>query len=220
MLSVEGVSKYYGQRQAALTNVTFRVEKGEMIYLTGASGAGKSTLLRLLYLEERPSTGVIRLGRFDLNRIKKRQLPMLRRHVGIIFQDFRLIPERNAAENVALALEVAGKRRREIKRRTDEMLNQVGLWEKRYNYPHQLSGGEAQRVAVARAMINEPLVLLADEPTGNLDEQNSHELLKLLSDINLRGATIIVATHNVGLAREFCGRTLHLISGTLAESPK
>ncbi len=215
MLNVEGVSKYYGQRQAALSDVTFRVEKGEMVFLTGPSGAGKSTLLRLIYLEEKPSTGKITLGRFDLSRISKTQIPVLRRHVGVIFQDFRLIPERTAAENVALALEVVGKRRREIRRRTDEMLNLVGLYSRRNIYPHQLSGGEAQRVSVARAMVNEPLVLLADEPTGNLDENNSRDLLKLLNSINVRGATIIVATHQTELAAEFGKRMLHLVSGRL-----
>jgi cell division transport system ATP-binding protein len=220
MLIVERVSKYYGQRRAALSDITFEVDKGEMIFLTGASGAGKSTLLRLLYLEEKPSTGRIVLGHFDLDRIKKRQIPILRRRVGVIFQDFRLIPERTAAENVALALEVAGKKRREITRKTDAILDLVGLWSKRNSYPHQLSGGEAQRVSVARAMVNEPLVLLADEPTGNLDEHNSRELLKLLAEINLRGATIIVATHEVRLARDFCKRILHLTSGTLENCPQ
>jgi cell division transport system ATP-binding protein len=218
MLNVDGVSKYYGQRQAALTDITFRVEKGEMVFLTGASGAGKSTLLRLFYLEEKPSTGKITIGHFDLSSIRKRQIPILRRHVGVIFQDFRLIPERTAAENVALALEVLGKSRREIRRKTDEALNLVGIWQKRNNYPNQLSGGEAQRVSVARAMVNEPLVLLADEPTGNLDERNSRELLDLLSEINVRGATIIIATHQVQLTQKYNKRILNLISGSLEKS--
>jgi cell division transport system ATP-binding protein len=215
MLTVDRVSKFYGPRRAALSDITFQVDKGEMVFLTGASGAGKSTLLRLLYLEEKPSTGKITLDRFDLGSIKKSQIPFLRRHVGVIFQDFRLISERTVAENVALALEVAGKGGREVIRKTDAILDLVGLWSKRNNYPHQLSGGEAQRVSVARAMVNEPLVLLADEPTGNLDEQNSRGLLNLLAEINLRGATIIVATHEVELAREFDRRIMHLVSGTL-----
>ncbi|OGC91118.1 MAG: cell division ATP-binding protein FtsE [candidate division Zixibacteria bacterium RBG_16_53_22] len=215
MLTLENVSKHYGHRQAALTDISFSVGKGELMFLTGASGAGKSTLLRLLYLEEKPSSGAITLGPFNLSTITKEQIPILRRHVGVIFQDFRLIPERTAAENVALALEVVGKGRREIRRKTDDALRLVGIWHKRNNYPHQLSGGEAQRVAVARAMVNDPLVILADEPTGNLDEQNSRDLLALLRDLNLSGATIIVATHQVGLAREFGRRILHLLSGTL-----
>jgi cell division transport system ATP-binding protein len=220
VLNVEGVSKYYGQRQAALSDISFRIDKGEMVFLTGASGAGKSTLLRLLYLEEKPSAGRILLDRFDLSRISKRKIPFLRRHVGVIFQDFRLIPERTAAENVALALEVVGKSHREIRRKTDEAMNLVGIWSKRNNYPHQLSGGEAQRVSVARAMVNEPLVLLADEPTGNLDEQNSRELLDLLAELNVRGATIIVATHQVQLTKKFDKRTLHLVSGSLEKNSR
>jgi len=215
MLIVDDVSRYYGQRQAALSHISFTVEKGEMIFLTGSSGAGKSTLLRLMYLEEKPTSGNIKIGPYDLSRLNKRKIPILRRHVGVVFQDFRLIPERTAADNVALALEVVGKSRREIKYRTEEVLKQVGIWQKRHNYPHQLSGGEAQRTALARALANEPLVLLADEPTGNLDEQNSRDLLNLLCELNLQGATIIVATHQVPLAKEYGKRIIHLISGTL-----
>ena len=215
MLSVEGVSKFYGQRQAALADVSFTVAKGEMVILTGPSGAGKSTLLRLIYLEEKPTSGNITLGRFHLNRLTKKEIPILRRHVGVVFQDFRLIPERTAAENVALALEVVGKGSREIRKKTDEALKLVGIWSKRNNYPHQLSGGEAQRAALARAVVNEPLVLLADEPTGNLDEQNSRDLLTLLKEINLRGSTIILATHQTLPTKVFGGRILHLEGGIL-----
>jgi cell division transport system ATP-binding protein len=217
MLVLENVSKFYGHRQAALSNISFSVEKGELVFLIGASGAGKSTLLRLLYLEEKPSAGAITLGPFDLIRLSKSKIPILRRHVGVVFQDFRLIPERTAAENVALALEVVGRGGREMRRKTDDALRLVGIWHKRNNYPHQLSGGEAQRVAVARAVVNEPLVILADEPTGNLDEQNSRDLLILLRELNIKGATIIVATHQVALAREYGKRILHLASGGLVK---
>jgi cell division transport system ATP-binding protein len=217
MLVFENVSKSYGYRHSALTDITFQVEKGEFVFLTGASGAGKSTLLRLLYFDDLPTAGNIKLGPFDLSRISKKEIPILRRHVGVVFQDFRLIPERTAAENIALVLEVVGKGGRDIRRKTDDALKMVGIWHKRNNYPNQLSGGEAQRVAIARAMVNEPLVLLADEPTGNLDEQNSRDLLALLREINLRGATIIVATHQVALAKEFGGRIIHLVSGGLDE---
>jgi cell division transport system ATP-binding protein len=172
-------------------------------------------LLRLLYLEERPTSGKINLGKFDFSKIRKNQIPSLRRHVGVAFQDSRLIPERTAAQNVALALEVAGKRGREISRGTDDALKLAGIWHKRNNYPGQLSGGEAQRVALARAMANEPMVLLADEPTGNLDEQNALELFTLLREYNQRGATIILATHQIGLAQRFDIRTLHLVSGVI-----
>lgn len=220
MLTVDNVSKFYGQRQAALSNISFTLQKGEMVFLTGPSGAGKSTLLRLLYLEEKPSSGHITLGQFNFSKIKKGQIPKLRRHVGVAFQDSRLIPERTAAQNVALPLEVAGKRGREIARRTDEALKLAGIWQKRNNYPGQLSGGEAQRVALARAMANDPLVLLADEPTGNLDEQNAQELFTLLREYNQRGASIIVATHQIGMAQKFGMRTLRLVSGSLEKDIK
>jgi cell division transport system ATP-binding protein len=217
MLTVEDVSKNYGVRQAALSHVSFTVEKGEMVFLTGASGAGKSTLFRLLYLQEKPSSGQIKLGPFDLSRISKKKIPILRRHVGIVFQDFRLIPERTVAENVALSLEVMGRGSGEIKLKTEEILKQVDIWQKRHNYPHQLSGGEAQRTALARAVVGEPLVLLADEPTGNLDLQNSHEIMELLRGFNLRGSTIIVATHQLSLSKEFGKRVLRLESGVLSK---
>jgi cell division transport system ATP-binding protein len=215
MLNVDDVSKLYGRNQAALSHVSFAVTKGEMIFLTGASGAGKSTLLRLIYREEKPNSGNITLGPFNLSHIAKRNIPILRRHVGVVFQDFRLIPERTAFENVALTLEVVGKSGNEIRKKADDILNQMGIWNKRNNYPHQLSGGEAQRVALARAVINEPLMLLADEPTGNLDEENSRSLLELLLNFNLCGSTIMVATHQVALAAEFGKRILHLDSGVL-----
>lgn len=215
MLILENVSKHYGQRVMALSNISFAVEKGELVFLTGSSGAGKSTLLRLLYLEERPDSGRIILGPFNLSTLNRKKIPILRRHVGVVFQDFRLIPERTAAQNVALTLEVVGRSGAEIRRKTDEALKLVGIWHKRHNYPHQLSGGEAQRVAIARAMANEPLVLLADEPTGNLDEHNSRDLLALLRELNVRGATIIVATHQVALSREYGGRILRLVGGIL-----
>lgn len=216
MLSVKDVSKYYGKRQAALSDISFELAKGEMVFLTGASGAGKSTLLRLLFHEEKPTSGAIVLGPFDMSDLPKSKIPLLRRHVGVVFQDFRLIPERTAAENVALALEVVGKPSAEIKKRADEMLKLTGIWQKRNNYPYQLSGGEAQRVALARAVINEPLLILADEPTGNLDEKNARALFDLFREINLRGATIIVATHQVSIAEEYGKRILRLIEGTLS----
>jgi cell division transport system ATP-binding protein len=220
MLVLENVSKMYGHRQAALIDISFGVSKGELVFLTGASGAGKSTLLRLLYLEEKPTAGAITLGPFDLTTLTKKRIPELRRHVGVVFQDFRLIPERTAAENVALALEVVGRGGREIRRKTDDALRLVDLWQKRHQYPRQLSGGEAQRVAVARAVVNDPLVILADEPTGNLDERSSRDLLALLRDLNISGATIIVATHQVALAREYGKRILRLDGGRLEGNPR
>jgi cell division transport system ATP-binding protein len=217
MLSVRNVSKYYGRRQAVLSNVTFELNKGDMAFLTGPSGAGKSTLLRLLFLEEKPSSGEITLGPFHLNSLPKKRIPFLRRHVGVVFQDFRLIPGRTAAENVSLAMEVVGKMGGQMRKKTDDILRLVGIWQKRNQYPHQLSGGEAQRVALARAVVNEPLVILADEPTGNLDDKNSIELFELFRRINVRGSTILIATHQLSLAEEYGRKILYLEDGILRE---
>ncbi len=217
MLSVKNVTKYYGPRQPVLSKITFELKKGDMAFLTGPSGAGKSTLLRLLFLEEKPTRGEIKLGPFDLNSLPKKRIPYLRRHVGVVFQDFRLIPDRTAAENVALAMEVVGRAGGEIRKKTDDILKLVGIWQKRNQYPHQLSGGEAQRVALARAVVNEPLVILADEPTGNLDDRNSIELFELFRKINIRGSTILIATHQVSLAREYGRNILYLENGALRE---
>ena len=215
MLKIDSVSKKYSASLIALSNISFSVNKGEMVFLTGASGAGKSTLMRLLYLEEKPSQGEIRLGKFELASLPKRKIPSLRRHLGVIFQDFKLIPDRTAAENIALSLEVVGKSKSVIRRRVDEMLKLVGLWQRRNNYPRQLSGGEAQRVAMARAMVNEPLIILADEPTGNLDTENARGIFKLFDEMNVRGATILIATHQIQLAKELNKRILHLENGAL-----
>lgn len=217
MLSVRNVVKYYGRRQLVLDNISFELNKGDMAFLTGPSGAGKSTLLRLLFLEEKPTSGEIELGPFNLNSLPKDRIPYLRRHVGIVFQDFRLIPDRTASENVALAMEVVGKMGSEIRRKTDDILKLVGIWQKRNQYPHQLSGGEAQRVALARAVVNEPLVILADEPTGNLDDKNSIELFELFKKINIQGSTILIATHQVSLAKAYGRRILYLEDGALRE---
>ncbi len=217
MLSVRNVVKYYGRRQMVLDNISFELNKGDMAFLTGPSGAGKSTLLRLLFLEEKPTSGEIELGPFNLNSLPKDRIPYLRRHVGIVFQDFRLIPDRTASENVALAMEVVGKMGIEIRRKTDDILKLVGIWQKRNQYPHQLSGGEAQRVALARAVVNEPLVILADEPTGNLDDKNSIELFELFKKINIQGSTILIATHQVSLAKAYGRRILYLEDGALRE---
>ena len=208
MLQIVDLHKNYGPADPVLSGISFVIGKGEMVFLTGPSGAGKSTLIRLLYHEEKPSSGKIKLGPFDLNSLAKRNIPMLRRHVGIVFQDFRLIPDRTAAENVALALEVIGERRKEIRKKTEDILRLVGIHRKKDLYPDQLSGGEAQRVALARAVVTEPLVVLADEPTGNLDDKNSLELFELFKKINIRGSSILIATHEVDMARKYGRRIL------------
>lgn len=218
MLTVRNIVKGYGPNEPILKNVSFELAKGEMAFLVGSSGAGKSTLIKLIYLEEKPDSGEITVGYHNFTRIKKKQIPALRRQIGVIFQDFKLIAERTAYENIALALEIAGKSRREITIRVHELLRLVGLAHRKNNYPHQLSGGECQRVAIARALANEPLVLLADEPTGNLDDENSQSLLKLMEVINIRGCSILMATHNIHLIANIPHRKIYLVRGRVAES--
>ena len=199
-----------------MQDVSLTLARGEMAFLVGPSGAGKSTLLRLIYLEEKPDAGEIILGSINYSQVKNRQLPFLRRQLGIIFQDFKLIPERTARENIGLALEIAGKSKKEIARKTNDLLRLVGLLHRKNNYPDQLSGGERQRVAIARALANEPLLLLADEPTGNLDAENSQSLLELLRRINIQGCSILMATHNLDLISRLPYRKFYLDDGTIA----
>jgi len=217
VLVIKNIVKGYGPDEPILKDVSFELTKGEMAFLVGPSGAGKSTLLKLIYLEEKPDAGEIIVGYQNFTRIKRKQVPRLRRQLGVIFQDFKLIAERTASENIALALEIAGKSKREITVRVNELLRLVGLAHRKNNYPHQLSGGECQRVAIARALANEPLVLLADEPTGNLDYDNSQALLKLMQEINIRGCSILMATHNIHLIADIPRRKIYLEKGQIRE---
>ncbi|OQX91613.1 MAG: hypothetical protein B6D58_07160 [candidate division Zixibacteria bacterium 4484_95] len=215
-------SYHYGSSDKPVTpilvDVSMELGKGEMAFLVGPSGVGKSTLLKMIYLEEKPDSGEVILGPFNFTHIKKNQIPVLRRQLGVIFQDFKLIPERTARENIALALEVVGKSKKEISSRVTDLLRLVGLLDRRNNYPDQLSGGECQRVAIARALANEPLLLLADEPTGNLDHDNSQSLLELLGRINVRGCSILMATHNIALIAQMPYRKLFLSNGKIREN--
>lgn len=223
MLIIRHLRKTYRQGPSdkvsttVLADVTMELGKGEMAFLVGPSGVGKSTLLRMIYLEEKPDSGEIILGPFNFTRIKRKQIPVLRRQLGVIFQDFKLIPERTARENIALALEVVGKSKKAISSRVSDLLRLVGLLDRENNYPDQLSGGECQRVAIARALANEPLLLLADEPTGNLDHDNSQSLLELLGKINIRGCSILMATHNINLIARMPYRKLFLDKGRIRE---
>ena len=179
--------------------MNFKVNDGEFVFVTGPTGSGKSTLLRLIYMDIFPNRGKVIVGRFDSRKIKKRQIPYLRRRLGIVFQDFKLLDDRNVFENVAFALYVTGAKRKEINRKVLMALTEVGLSHKKNSMPDELSGGEQQRVAIARAIVNEPFLILADEPTGNLDPDTSTEIIELLKRINLRGTSIIMATHNYSI---------------------
>jgi cell division transport system ATP-binding protein len=201
VIKLTSVSKEYPRSGFALRNVSFQVQKGEFAFLTGHSGAGKSTILRLLMMADRPSHGEVRVSGFSSARLREREIPQLRRKVGAVFQDFRLLTDRTAEENVAFALEVTGAKRSHITARVNRLLAQVGLASKARAYPDELSGGEKQRVAVARALANDPLVLLADEPTGNLDEWSTRGIFQLFQEINASGMTVLMATHDLDLVR-------------------
>ena len=217
MIKSARVSRDYPPRGLALDEVSFHVRKGELVFLTGHSGSGKSTTLRLIHMSERPSTGEVRVSGFSSQLISSRKIWKLRRRVGFVFQDFRLLPRRTAIANVAFALEVTGTRRQNVLPRAGRLLAKVGLATKSSAMVHELSGGEQQRVAVARALACEPLVLLADEPTGNLDERASRGIMELFRELNSHGMTVLMATHDLDLIRRYPGvRMLELDEGRLA----
>ncbi len=201
MIRLNGVYKEYARSGSALRDVSMHVRKSEFVFLTGHSGAGKSTLLRLLQMAELPTQGEVRISGFSSQTIRRREIPQLRRRLGIVFQDFRLLADRTAEENVAFALEVTGAKRSTISQKVNRLLTQVGLSHKANSYPEELSGGERQRVAVARALANDPFVLLADEPTGNLDEWAARGVFELFREINSLGMTVLMATHDLDLVR-------------------
>jgi cell division transport system ATP-binding protein len=203
------VTRDYAKTGAALRNVSFHVRKGEFAFLTGHSGAGKSSALKMTYLADRPTSGEVRVSGFSTSRVTGREIPLLRRRLGIVFQDFRLLEDRTAEENVAFALEVTGTRRSVIGPKVSRVLTQVGLASKAGQHPKELSGGEQQRVAIARALVNDPLVILADEPTGNLDERATRGIFQLLRDINASGTAVLMATHDLDLVKSMPGA--HLI---------
>lgn len=196
------------RKNAGVKNLNFSIEDGEFVFLTGPSGAGKSTILRLIYMDLFPEKGKVLIRDFDSTRIRNREIPFLRRKVGMIFQDYQLLKDRNVYQNIALALYASHYKTREIKSRVYSILNQVGLGHRVHHRPMELSGGEQQRVAIARALVKEPIVLLADEPTGNLDPRVSIELINLLNKINKKGTAVIVATHNYSLIQRVPGARL------------
>jgi cell division transport system ATP-binding protein len=209
------VTKLYSGSYPALADVSFAVEKGEFVFLTGASGAGKTTLLRHLYMEELPTSGQVRVSRYDSRSVSRPDIALLRREIGIVFQDFRLLPDRDVFENVALAIRVTGRAERMVKHRVFEVLAETGLSHKCSAYPAQLSGGEQQRVCIARAIANDPWVLLADEPTGNLNVEIAADVFNLLQRISSWGTTIIMATHDLCFVESFPYRHIVLDHGSL-----
>jgi cell division transport system ATP-binding protein len=215
MIRFTKVSKHYARGGPALDQVSFHVRRGEFAFLTGPSGAGKSTILKLIIVDQRPTSGEVRVDGKSSVTLTRSEIPQLRRRLGVVFQDFRLLEDRTTEQNVAFALEVTGTPPATIGPRVARVLTQVGLASKTTALPHELSGGEQQRVAIARALVNDPLVLLADEPTGNLDDRATRGIFQLLRDINANGTAVLMATHDLDLVRDTGLRTLELNRGTL-----
>lgn len=215
MIQMFHVYKYYGKDHIALEDINLKIEKGEFVFLVGSSGAGKSTLLKLIVGEERAEQGQILIGGKNISRLKETQIPFIRRNLGFVFQDFKLIQRKTVFENIALPLEIVGASGGEIRKRVPEVLKMVQLEHRRDKFPPFLSGGEQQRVAIARALVNRPPLLLADEPTGNLDELLSAEIMDLLKNIHISGTTVIVATHNQQLMTKMGRRTIVLQNGKI-----
>ena len=215
MIRFAHVFKSYPNGALALKDVSFAINKGEFIFLTGHSGAGKSTILKMLFAEQRPSSGDVRVANYAVQTMRGDDIPKLRRKLGIVFQDFRLLEDRSASENVAFALEVTGARRDTVPARVMRVLTQVGLAAKARAYPRELSGGEQQRVAIARALVNDPAILVADEPTGNLDERATRGVFQLLREINTSGTIVVMATHDLDLVRQTTYRTIEMREGAV-----
>jgi cell division transport system ATP-binding protein len=218
MIRLYHVYKSYTPKVYALDDVNLRVEDGEFVFVVGPSGAGKSTLLRMIYMEEMPTKGEVVVGKFTSSHMNTKRICYLRRQVGLIFQDFKLLKDRSIVENVAFVLRVTSRfSEKEMKTRSLEALDKVGLYHRRNALPTELSGGEQQRVAIARGLVNEPFVLLADEPTGNLDAENTAQIVELLSYINTSGTSVIMATHDRELVERYGGRILEIEQGVMTE---
>lgn len=215
MITLESVSKSYSTGVPALNNVSLHIDKGEFVFIVGDSGSGKSTLIRLLLREITPTSGRIIVNNYEVNKLRRRKIAKFRRSIGVVFQDFRLLKDRNVYENVAFAQRVIEVPSRQIRKNVPAMLSLVGLAEKYKAKPRQLSGGEQQRVALARALVNNPPILLADEPTGNLDPRNSWEIMKLLEEINRRGTTVLVVTHNREIVNAMRKRVITVKKGVI-----
>lgn len=215
LIKFENVSKEYDNNVKALSNIDLHIHKGEFVFLVGSSGAGKSTMIKLLLKEEQPTDGKIILKDMDITKVRNRRIPFIRRNIGVVFQDFRLLPNKTVYENVAFAMEIIGAHPKEIRRSVPMVLSMVDLSRKASSFPDQLSGGERQRVSIARAIVNSPPVLIADEPTGNLDPETAWEIMKVLSEINGRGTTILMATHAKDIVNKMKKRVIEIHNGKL-----
>ena len=215
MIVCDDVYKRYSNGTNALNGVNFKIDDGEFVFIVGKSGAGKSTVIKMLMCEDKPTSGTVTIGDYQLNKIRRRKIPFLRRTMGVVFQDFRLIDSMTVFENVAFSLRVIGASRRVIRRRVPYVLGIVRLGHKAKNYPNELSGGEQQRVALARALVNNPRMIIADEPTGNVDPSMAQEIMELLIEINKMGTTVIVVTHDKGLVDRFNKRVITLQDGKI-----
>ena len=220
MITLRGVTKQYGTGLLALQDVNLEVKKGEFVFVVGPSGAGKSTLIKLLYREEVPTRGQVIVGGKDLCKMGRREVPFLRRRIGVVFQDYRLLPDRTVGENVAFALMVTGYGGRDLQKSVSQVLSMVGLRDRQNAYPSELSGGEQQRVALARALVRNPDLLLADEPSGNLDPQTSLEIFKLIERANMYGTTVVVATHARQIVDSMRKRVVELKKGVIVRDAR
>jgi len=223
VIGVYHLTKSFGEKganaagESALEDVNFQIANGEFVFLVGPSGAGKSTLLRMIYMDEFPTSGQVVVGQFVSTRMKRKDIPFLRRRVGIVFQDYKLLDDRTVFDNIAIGMRITGATPYQIKRRVGSLLNEVGLYHKRVAMPQTLSGGEQQRVAIARALVNHPAILLADEPTGNLDPDSAEDILRLLFKINSGGTAVLMATHDQHFVQTFGQRIIHLRDGRVLE---
>ena len=220
MIKLEHVSKAYSAGVPAVNDVNLEIDDGEFVFIVGDSGSGKSTIIKLLLKELEPTEGTITINEKVLSKIKRKQVPKFRRNVGVVFQDFRLLKDRNVYDNIAFAQKVIGRSTAHIKKRVPQMLAMVGLAAKYKSKPRELSGGEQQSVAIARALVNEPSILLADEPTGNLDNNNAWEIMKLLEEINEKGTTVIVVTHNLEIVKVMKKRVITIKKGVIVGDSK
>jgi cell division transport system ATP-binding protein len=215
VINFTGVSKTYGNNWTALSNINLKIDKGEFIFVTGPTGAGKTTLLRLIYREELPSVGIVNVLEQNLASLRQKDIPNLRRQIGIVFQDFKLLYERTAYENLEFSLRVIGTPKAVLKKKIADTMDRLGIWHKKDNYPFELSGGEQQKVSLARGLIKDPAILLADEPTGNIDPAGSAEILNIFKELNYQGTTVIMATHNTELAAASRKRVVALEKGKI-----